>query len=1093
MAMTNHERVGKALTLLRDGIRPELEKAFKAMFGENWVEGLNQRLYQPDRNPDPDDLAFLLKGMEATWNDFFREVFSRSERSYVALLRDARNDWAHNKRFSSDETYRILDFCEILLDTFQARAQVEEVQALRKGLQRQVFSEEARTEERKAAKEATKGEPQAGLAPWREVVAPHPDVAGGRFEQAEFAADLYQVLTERAEPEYQDPEAFFGRTFITDGLRDLIRIAASRLSGGGGEPIVELQTSFGGGKTHSLIALYHLVSGVAVDRIPGVSEVLADGDLSIPERVNRAVFVGHKMSPSTIDEKPDGTKVRTLWGEIAWQLGGAEGYAMVAEDDENATNPGSKLIDLFERFGPVLVLIDEWVAYARLLPDRADDTRQLPAGDFDTQFTFAQALSEAASSVDNALVLVSIPSSELEVGGEKGQRALEKLRHVVSRTAWHWRPASTDESFEIVRRRLFEPIPADLAPKRDAVVRAFHNLYLDHTADFPSETKEAEYRRRMEAAYPLHPELFDRLYHDWSTLDRFQRTRGMLKLMATVIAELWARDDRSLMIMPGTIPIDSNAVVSQLTRYLDDRWEPIIRTDVDGPSSIPLRIDQQRPNLGRYSATRRVARTTYLGTAPRQSQGDRRGVDLKRIVLGSTQPGEKPGVFQDAIRHLSSEASYLYNQGAQYWYDTKQTLGRLAADRAESNWSDDDADIEIRKRIDKVAGKGPFGAVHVFPEGPGDVPDEDDQVRLVILPLTAANGSGEGSPAVAAASKILEQRQGGPRINRNLLVFLAADRNRVPELRAAMKTRLAWQSILAEKGADGLDLSASEIAQAETKLKETDEAIEQRIGETYQYVMIPRQEPKQSQVTWQTTRATGTEPLAEKVGRKLASSEDLIASYSGVRVRMDLDRVEAPLWDGDHISVRKLWSYYAQYLYMPRLAGFGVLAAAISDGVAQVNWAQDTFAFAERYDPDSDRYPGLATGRHVDVGLSKDAVLIRPERAMVQLDADSVETDEHVPADVEEASAQPGVMKPTGKGLPRRFYGRVELDPVRAIRDLESILENIVNHLANADGGDVTLTLEVQASSEGFDERVQRTVRENAAQLGFDDRPEFED
>src|SRR5690606_39279067 len=113
MAVTNHERVGKALTLLRDGIKPELEKAFKAMFGENWVDGLNQRLHQPDRNPDPDDLAFLLKGMEATWNDFFREVFSRSERSYVALLRDARNDWAHNKRFSSDETYRILDFCEI--------------------------------------------------------------------------------------------------------------------------------------------------------------------------------------------------------------------------------------------------------------------------------------------------------------------------------------------------------------------------------------------------------------------------------------------------------------------------------------------------------------------------------------------------------------------------------------------------------------------------------------------------------------------------------------------------------------------------------------------------------------------------------------------------------------------------------------------------------------------------------------------------------------------------------------------------------------------------------------------------------------------
>src|SRR5690606_18792231 len=305
---------------------------------------------------------------------------------------------------------------------------------------------------------------------------------------------------------------------------------------------------------------------------------------------------------------PDGTVINTLWGDIAWQLGGREGYAIVAEDDRNATNPGAKLIDLFERFGPALILIDEWVAYARDLPTRTDETK-LPAGDFDTQFTFAQALTEAASAVDTTLVLVSIPSSDLEVGGEKGQLALAKLKNVVSRKAAQWRPASTDESFEIVRRRLFEPISAADAKKRDAVIRAYHRLYLDHTADFPPEAKERDYERRMTASYPIHPELFDRLYEDWSTLERFQRTRGMLRLMATVISELWQRGDRSLMIMPGTIPMDSEVVVSELTKYLDDRWEPIIRTDVDGPNSLPLRIDQQRPNLGRYSATRRVART----------------------------------------------------------------------------------------------------------------------------------------------------------------------------------------------------------------------------------------------------------------------------------------------------------------------------------------------------------------------------------------------------------------------------------------------------------------------------------------------------
>lgn len=1090
MAMSNHERVGKALTLLRDGIREPLEKLWKANYGENWVDVVNERLYHPDRDPDPDDLAFLLKGVDATWGEFFNQVFGKAERSYVILLREARNDWAHNKRFSSDETYRILDFCEILLKAFHASEQVGAVQELRKGLQRQVFAEEARSEQRKLAAEATKGEPAAGLVPWREIVAPHPDVAQGRFEQAEFAADLYQVLHGKADVEYQDPRAFYARTYITEGLRDLIRIAALRLSGQGGDPIVELQTSFGGGKTHSLIALYHLTSGEPTSALPGVDDVLADGDLSIPPQVRRAVFVGQMVSPSTPQIKPDGTVINTLWGDIAWQLGGREGYAIVAEDDRNATNPGAKLIDLFERFGPALILIDEWVAYARDLPTRTDETK-LPAGDFDTQFTFAQALTEAASAVDTTLVLVSIPSSDLEVGGEKGQLALAKLKNVVSRKAAQWRPASTDESFEIVRRRLFEPISAADAKKRDAVIRAYHRLYLDHTADFPPEAKERDYERRMTASYPIHPELFDRLYEDWSTLERFQRTRGMLRLMATVISELWQRGDRSLMIMPGTIPMDSEVVVSELTKYLDDRWEPIIRTDVDGPNSLPLRIDQQRPNLGRYSATRRVARTTYLGSAPRQ--GDRRGVDLNHIILGCVQPGEKPGPFQDALRHLSSEATYLYSQGNQYWYDTKPTLTRLASDRAESNYTDDDADIEIQNRIQAIRSSGPFGGVHVFPDGPGDVPDENDAVRLVILPPNAPHDGSPDSPAIQAASAILEQRQGGPRINRNMLVFLAADHNRIPELRAAARSWLAWKSILDERGAEKLNLNPSEVKQAETKLGEADETIRQRIGETFQHVLNPRQQPGNADIVWQTTRATGNSDLAEKTARKLTSSEDLITAYSGIRVRMDLDRPEAPLWDGNHIGIRKLWDYYCRYLYMPRLASFDVLARAISDGVAQVNWEAETFAYAEAYDPDLDRYLGLVAGQHVNVGTSHTAVLVRPERAIVQLDAESVEEDsEPVPANIEGTWEQPpvkGISRPT---LPTRFYGRKELDPVRAIRDFGDIINEVATHLANADQAKITITVEINAQSAGFNDHIRRTVSENATQLGFDNH-EFED
>ena len=196
------------------------------------------------------------------------------------------------------------------------------------------------------------------------------------------------------------------------------------------------------------------------------------------------------------------------------------------------------MVELFERFGPALVLIDEWVAYARDLPTRADETR-VAGGDFDTQFTFAQALTEAAAAVKNALVLVAIPSSNMEVGGEKGQQALEKLKNVVSRRATEWRAASTDESFEIVRRRLFEPLPYGSARKTRRGHPGLSRHVPNQPDHFPPETREASYRKRMKGSYPIHPELFDRLYEDWATLERFQRTRGMLRLMAAVISSLW--------------------------------------------------------------------------------------------------------------------------------------------------------------------------------------------------------------------------------------------------------------------------------------------------------------------------------------------------------------------------------------------------------------------------------------------------------------------------------------------------------------------------------------------------------------------------
>ena len=1093
--------------MLREGVRPGVERAWRELYGNRWLQEVNGLLYQPDRNPDPNDPAFLLKGMLATWKGSFGKVLARSTYNYVSLLREARNNWAHHGKLSSDETVMILGHCIKVLREFKATEQAEKVQNLRRGLQRQIFAEETRTEQRRAATLSARGGPMAGLTPWREVVAPHRDVAEGRFLNAEFAADLWQVLTGRAEEEYQDPRAFFARTFITDGLADLICIAAQRLSGQGGEPVVELQTSFGGGKTHSLIALYHLASSIPAAKLPGAGELLASEGLSVPGRVSRAAFIGQAASASDPEVKDDGTVVHTLWGEIAWQLGGPEGYAIVANADRAATNPGAKLVKLFEKFGPALVLIDEWIAYARDLPIGTEEV-MTPAGNFDTQFTFAQALTEAAAAVDDTLVLISIPSSDMEVGGEKGRDALEKLKNVVSRRSAPWRAASTDESFEIVRRRLFEPVPPGGARRRDAVVRAYHNLYRDDPDKFPAEVREVAYRRRMEASYPIHPELFDRLYQDWSTLERFQRTRGMLRMMAAVISALWEGGDSSLMIMPGTLPMGSGKVLPEVINYLEERWDPIIQTDVDGSDSLPLRIDNRNRSLGRYSATRRAARTTFLGTAPQAP--DRRGVDARRIVLGCVQPGERPGAFNDALRKLARDATYLYNRDTRYWYDTKPTLTRLARDRA-ADFSEAEVDLEIRRRVTAgVPRQTPFGGVHVFPEGPGDVPDQDDSVRLVILPPTAAcqTKDFEASAAAQEAEDILLQRQGGPRINQNLLVFMAADAVRVGELRDGTRHWLAWKSIYDDREAAGLNLTPASVEQVQERMRAADTAVEVRIKGTFIHLLTPVKQAGRPQVEWRRVPAGGDRDLTVRAADNLRSSEELITAYSGIRVRIDLDGKTDPdghpvnLWeDGAHLGVRRLWNYYCQYLYMPRLANFGVLAAAVSSGVALTTWNPETFAFAQTYDPQQDRYLGLQTAQNISVGESHTALLVHPDRAHRQITEDAArraaaeasyrdgETTRTRTTGRDQDDRQPSPDDPlddNGPPPPTRFYARKELDLLRALRDIGDILAEITPHLDSPEAR-VTLTLEINADSPGYSPTTIRTITENAPHLGFDD------
>jgi len=1096
MAQSNLERIGKALELLNQGLKPFVERELRAAYGDTWIAqaglvDVHAPSAQKGKAPRLDTQA-LLGVMWDQWNNVFKKTLGHAERSLVSELRETRNKWAHQEPFTTDDAYRALDSMARLLSAVSA-PEAQEVEKQKQEVLRARFEEQARRETRRATVAPIEGKPASGLKPWREIATPHPDVASGHYQRAEFAADLWQVYVKEGVDEYRNPTEFFRRTFLTDGLSQLLKGGLERIAGKGGDPVVELQTNFGGGKTHALLALYHLFSGTPLAELPGAEPIVKSAGVSQIPKASRAVLVGTKISPGQPVKKPEGTTVRTLWGELAWQLGGKEGYELVREADETATNPGDALRDLFNRYAPCLILIDEWVAYARQLHAESD----LPGGSFGTHFTFAQTLSEAAKAADRALLVVSIPVSDYEIGGEKGKEALDSLKNAVGRVHSPWRPASAEESFEIVRRRLFQAITdPQLFAARDAVVRGFAELYYSQAQEFPSACKEGDYERRLREAYPIHPELFDRLYTDWSSLDKFQRTRGVLRLMAAVIHALWERQDSNLLILPATVPIDEPLVQNELTRYLDDPWIPVIEKDVDGPNSLPLRLDRDNPNLGRYSACRRVARALFLGSAATLHTAHK-GLEDRQIKLGCVQPGESVATFGDSLRRLTDQATHLYVDGSRYWYSTQPSVARLAQDRATQQ--------DPEKVLEEIKGllraeqrtRGDFARVHACPASSGDIPDEPE-ARLVILgPEFPHSAKSADSPARSEASNILDQRGAAPRNCKNALVFLAADRTRLGELQQAVRQFLAWKSIEQER--EQLNLDAFQANLARTKREQAAETVEQRIPETYFWLLLPTQPDPQAAIKWDEIRLQGQDALAVRASKKLKNEELLLTQLAGTRLRLELDRV--PLWRGDHVGLKQLADDFAKYVYLPRLKDSDVLVDAVRDGVKLITWRQESFAYADGWDVEKGRYRGLRAGQLGSVALDGQSVLVKPDVAAKQLEdeaakqaqaaAPSVQagtgTTAQTPGSSSTATASAGPA-PARATKPTRFHGSVDLDPTRIARDAGKVAEEVVQHIAGLVDATVEVNLEIHAEIPGgAPDNIVRTVTENCRTLRFKD------
>lgn len=1083
MALTNKERIGRMLEVLAVGLKPVVEQEFTKAYGPSWVATVAAEKDVATGSvgsSDPNDPQFLLNAIQFHWRSTLGKTLGVAERNYVAELRDTRNRWAHGagKPFSTDDVYRAFDTAERLLRAVAA-PQADDLMKAKVAALRESVEAASKTRERQTTATAVAAEPLKGLAPWRTLVTPHPDVASGNFRQAEFAANLGQVARGEGAKEYVDPREFFARTYLTEGLRLLLTGALRRLTDTGGESVVDLQTTFGGGKTHSMLALWHLADpSVQIAGLPGLEGVLTDAKVSTLPNVSRAAIVGTDLSPIAA-RTVDGMEIRTMWGELAWQLGGAKGFASVADADRRAVPPGADALrSLLADHAPVVVLIDEWVTYARLQWGKDD----LPGGTFDAVLSFAQQLTGAVDQVPGALLVVSLPSSAIEVGGEGGQRALESLKHVVHRVDAPWRPAAAQESFEIVRRRLFEPLTAEGAKGRDEIVQRFGELYAQQQGSFPAETKEKAYLDRLRNCYPIHPELFDRLFDDWSTLERFQRTRGVLKLMAAVVHALWERQDGNLLILPAAIPLDDTAVLPQLTQYFDDSWQPIIESDVDGVASLPLRLDRENAGTyGRYSAARRVARTVFLGSAPLPAAANR-GIDDRRILLGSVQPGETPATFGDALRKLAGQATYLYENAGRYWYATQPSVNQLARDRAEQQ-SVDRVEMEIERRLKAaLSDRGPFARVHPSPKSGSDVPDEDEIALVALGPEYPHDPKAAGSRAITAAGEILASRGAGARVNQNMLVFLAADQLRLAELTQAVRDYLAWSSIVDDGEAGRLNLDAFQRTQAKSQRDGADESARARIPEAYHWLFVPQQADPLAKVELRLVKASGSDPLAVRAGGKLRNEEHLITKFGGVNLRLVLDGALKEKWGTEHsFGLKQLWQWFAQYPYMPRLRDVSVLEGAVRDGSSSLLWRTETFAYAAARGDDGD-YRGIVAGRIAETPVTYTSLIV-----------DGSVLPDPLPGEEPTPPLPPPGVGPEPPAVKRikRFHGEVSLDdPRRPIPELTRIVDEVVGRLAQQADVRLQVTLQIEAdhtSDDGFKEDTVRTISENAKTLRFKD------
>lgn len=940
---------------------------------------------------------------------------------------------------------------------------------------------------------------QAQLQPWWELSDPHEDVRSGELPESVFAIDLGAVINGNAPPVYQNPVDFYDKTHITQVLEDLLQTVIENVGGQpSGNRIQRLQTGFGGGKTHILLAIYHLLNSPEdVASIEKVKPIIDDSDVSSIPDAEVAVVVGTDLDTSggrTVDD----LHIRTPWGELAYQLGGEEAYEIVETSDQERTSPGkNKLAKVLRETGPSVILVDELLQY--VLRARGVEIGESTLGE--QTISFIDELAKAVGTVEDVFAVLSVQGSErYEMFGnpEAAEQVLNQIESKIERVDTVTRPIQKSEVYNIARQRIFETIADD--ETREELAKTYHDYYRQNSSDFPDHATEPGYRERLVNSYPFHPEFIDTLYEQWGSMPDFQRTRGVLRFLAKVVSDQYRSHHDTPLIQPGQLNMGDEAVRDETLDYLEEGWDSVISSDIAGDDSKASQIDRQMGGVYHNKrVTQSLAASLFLFS---HSGGQQPGATLERLRLGVLQPGMDTPLIADAVSRCEDTFFFLHEEDGFYRFTKTPNLNRVISEY-ESNVNEEDKIREIREALSEVIENSCF-STHIWPAESGDIPD-DHTLRLAVLHPEQPMDAG-ATDTMGHVREIWENHNEEFRQYLNSVVFLAADAASVSDIRSAATTKAALREIRANQSLMN-DLDDGQVENLQQRADNAENDLPSEIRNVYSEAAVPK-DSGLKRISFDASILSSDKGIDELLQEDMEQKDLLL-------YQLDPNLIASDYWDiwptrendagektkSPHLNTAQLWVHFGQLTKLPMLESEKVLKECIARGVDE----EGVFGYAKYSEEDG--YEDLRfqeTFNAGDVDLSNDAVIVREAIARRLLQE---EGETETSTETEGAEASTGAGGTTGSGTGSSglgdFGGGIKSEteeessagPVAGVMGVEieakpdwedqwdDTYSAIIEPLARL-GADISIKVTVDATSdEGLDRGdIERQIEENLTQ-----------